>query len=311
MTYAGGDGNDVELVVAATPSAAVSQGSDTSVIGENVALSATLTSELGTPAGTVTFLDNGVAIGTAPLANGIATFNTSTLPIGSHTITASYAGGGPFFGSASGPITHSVGKDDTTTTIAVLHTPAVFGAAEFRIVCTPRLPAAVAVTGTFTIRDGARVVASGGIDGGTGHVVLPLLPVGTHALIASYSGAPSFAGSDSAPLLVEVGEAPTQVVATSDGDESTTDGSVTLSILVTPLTSAPSIMTGTVTISEGGSVVSQQETTGSLTVTLKLAGGHHQLSISYSGDANFLPSSQELEVDSKAPVPARRRAARH
>ena len=34
ITYTGGDGNDVELTVAVTPSVAVSQGADTSVIGE-------------------------------------------------------------------------------------------------------------------------------------------------------------------------------------------------------------------------------------------------------------------------------------
>lgn len=311
LTYAGGDGNDVELISAATPSAAVSQGADTSIIGEPVALSATVTSGLGTPTGTVTFLDNGAAIGTSPLSNGTATFNASTLSVGSHTITALYSGGGAFFGVASGPVMHSVVKGDTTTTIAAVHTPSQFGAAEFRISSTPRAPAAGAVAGPFTLREGAKVIGSGSIDDGSGHILLPALPVGTHTLIASYGGSASFAGSDSAAFVVEVAAAPTQVTATSDENESTTDGSVTVKILVTPLTSAPSILTGTVTISENGAVVSQQQTTGALDVTLKLAGGHHTLSISYSGDANFLPSSQDLGVDSKAEPPVRRRAVRH
>ena len=42
--------------------------------------------------GVVTFLDNGVAIGSSALVNGKATLNTSTLSLGSHHITASYSG---------------------------------------------------------------------------------------------------------------------------------------------------------------------------------------------------------------------------
>ena len=46
----------------------------------------------GTPTGTVSFSENGVTIGTAPLVNGVATFTTSALAGGQHTITAEYSG---------------------------------------------------------------------------------------------------------------------------------------------------------------------------------------------------------------------------
>jgi uncharacterized repeat protein (TIGR03803 family) len=64
--------------------------------GEHVTLSATLSAVGGlggTATGTVTFYDDGKAIGAAqPLAGGLATVDDTTLPIGSDRITATYSG---------------------------------------------------------------------------------------------------------------------------------------------------------------------------------------------------------------------------
>ena len=49
--------------------------------------------------GTVTFFDNGVAIGTCGVSNGQATLSTTTLPVGTNPISASYGGDGDFVGS--------------------------------------------------------------------------------------------------------------------------------------------------------------------------------------------------------------------
>jgi hypothetical protein len=52
----------------------------------------------GTPSGSVTFLDGGVAIGGGTLSSGVATLTTSALAPGNHTITTSYSGDGNFNG---------------------------------------------------------------------------------------------------------------------------------------------------------------------------------------------------------------------
>ena len=44
------------------------------------------------PTGTVTFLDGGNAVGSAPLDNGTATVEVTTLGVGDHQLTASYGG---------------------------------------------------------------------------------------------------------------------------------------------------------------------------------------------------------------------------
>jgi len=45
-----------------------------------------------TPTGTVTFLDGSTPLGSAPLVNGTASFTTSALAPGNHTITENYSG---------------------------------------------------------------------------------------------------------------------------------------------------------------------------------------------------------------------------
>ncbi|HLU08507.1 MAG TPA: Ig-like domain repeat protein, partial [Oceanobacillus sp.] len=62
--------------------------------GEAVTFTATVTSASGTPTGTVTFSIDGVSQAPVSLASGQASFTTSSLSVGAHTITASYSGEG-------------------------------------------------------------------------------------------------------------------------------------------------------------------------------------------------------------------------
>ncbi|MDI9848098.1 Ig-like domain-containing protein, partial [Rhodoblastus sp. 17X3] len=104
------------------PSVSVTSSADPSVIGQSVTFTAHVAAvapAVGTPTGTVTFLDGGTTIGTGSLAGGVATFTTSTLSGGNHTITASY-GGDSNFSSATGSLASNpqvVNKGATTTTL--------------------------------------------------------------------------------------------------------------------------------------------------------------------------------------------------
>ena len=63
-----------------------------SVYGDNVAWTFTLTGSGIIPTGTVTIKDGANTLTTVPLNAGIATYNTSALVAGSHTLTAVYNG---------------------------------------------------------------------------------------------------------------------------------------------------------------------------------------------------------------------------
>jgi hypothetical protein len=73
-----------------------------SVFGQSVTLTATVTGGSGAPTGAVDFLDGVSTLASAvPLnGSGIATFMTSTLSVGTHTLTAQYLGSGTYIASA-------------------------------------------------------------------------------------------------------------------------------------------------------------------------------------------------------------------
>jgi hypothetical protein len=74
-----------------------------------VALTATVASAGGTPTGTVTFREGDAVLGTAALnANGVATL-TTLLPLGHHTLTATYDGNVLFGPSVAPPLSQTVG----------------------------------------------------------------------------------------------------------------------------------------------------------------------------------------------------------
>jgi hypothetical protein len=83
-----------------------------SIVGQSVTFTATVAATTGSapPGGTVTFLD-----GTATLASGVAldgtgsaSFATTALAAGTHTITVSYTGNANFTGSTSAPLSQQV-----------------------------------------------------------------------------------------------------------------------------------------------------------------------------------------------------------
>ena len=89
--------NDVKQLVISKGSTTTSLSSspNPSVAGQPVTFTAVVSSTAPgfTPTGTVTFLEGGNSIGSAPLgSNGQASFTIATLAVGNHTITASYSG---------------------------------------------------------------------------------------------------------------------------------------------------------------------------------------------------------------------------
>src|SRR5581483_3800395 len=82
-------------VAQGTTTTTLTSSQNPSTPGQSVTFTATVkvATGTGTPTGTVTFKDNGTAIGRGNLTpGGTSTFTTSTLAAGSHSITAVYSG---------------------------------------------------------------------------------------------------------------------------------------------------------------------------------------------------------------------------
>jgi subtilase family serine protease len=74
----------------------------------------------GTPTGSVSFLDGGILLGTGTLSGGIATFTTTMLASGNHTITVSYAGDANFKTSTSSALTQTIKSGETPSASLLL-----------------------------------------------------------------------------------------------------------------------------------------------------------------------------------------------
>ena len=93
---------------------------------EQVTMTATVTAAgaaSGIPTGSVEFFDGADSLGTGTLSGGVATFSTTTLALGTHSITAVYSGDTNFIASTAPAV------DQTVTPMATSFTITVNGAA--------------------------------------------------------------------------------------------------------------------------------------------------------------------------------------
>jgi Subtilase family/Bacterial Ig-like domain (group 3)/Autotransporter beta-domain/IPT/TIG domain len=90
-----------------TTAAALSSSKNPSSFGQSVIFTAKVTGF--SPTGAVTFFDSGIQIGTGTLAAGTAALTTSSLAVGSHSITAKYGGDSNNVASTSAALTQQVG----------------------------------------------------------------------------------------------------------------------------------------------------------------------------------------------------------
>ena len=81
-----------QVIVETTSAATITSSQNPSTHGQPVTLTATITSPTVIPTGPVTFSAGKMVLGTAQLGGGKAKFTTSTLGVGSTTITAAYYG---------------------------------------------------------------------------------------------------------------------------------------------------------------------------------------------------------------------------
>jgi Bacterial Ig-like domain (group 3)/FG-GAP repeat len=104
-----------------TPTTTALSASATSIsVGQNVTFTATVSAS-STPDGSVTFYDGTTALGTGTLnSSGVATYSTTSLAAGSHSITAAYGGNSTFAASTSAATTVTVAATPVVATTTVL-----------------------------------------------------------------------------------------------------------------------------------------------------------------------------------------------
>ena len=263
-------------------------------IGAQVLFTATAGSNGGTPTGSITFADGGVMLGSAALnASGIASFSTSALAIGSHAITAAYAGDSYDGVASSAPLSEVVQAATIGIALATSKSPAIFAE-------TVTLTAVVTGTGSSPVGsvaffDGATHLGDVKIDA-SGHAVYTTssLTIGDHALSAMYSGDVNHSAVTSSPVDEQVLQA-TALLLQASTNHTIAGLPVTLHGVVSGTSNQPGAPqpTGTIAISDGTATLSTltPDASGNVSYTAMLAVGQHTLGAAYAGDRNDAPSS--------------------
>src|SRR5574338_1008562 len=271
-------------------STVVSSNINPSVVGQTVTFTATVTGSGGTPTGTVTFRDGLNNIATGTLSSGTVTFITSSLSVGTHSITAVYSGDSNFDPSTSPAITQTVNKGGTTTTVSSNANPSDSGqSVTFTATVSPLSPASGTRTGTVTFFDGVTILGTGTLSANTATLSTSTLGAGTHSITATYSGDSNFNSSASSAITQTVNSPAPGVSSTaisSSLNPSVFGQSITFTATVSGSGGTP---TGTVTFRDGVTILGTDTlSSGIATFAISSLGvGTHSITASYGGDANF------------------------
>ncbi|MDF3294442.1 Ig-like domain-containing protein, partial [Streptomyces sp. RB6PN23] len=253
----------------------------------------------GTPTGTVSFFDGATLLGTGTLSGGVATFSTTTLATGSHSLTAVYNGDTNFSGSTSPVDTQTVGKASTTTTANSSPNPSVFGQpVTLTATVAAVAPGAGTPTGTVTFFIGGIPQAPVTLSGGVATLIVSTLPVGTRTIRATYNGDSNFTGSTSTTSNQMVTKANSNTALTSAPDPSVFGQSKTLTATVTAAAPGAGTPTGTVSFFDGATLLGTSTLSGGMATfsTTTLAIGTHSLTAVYNGSGNFNTSTSPVDT---------------
>ncbi len=200
----------VNATTAAPTTTALMSSLNPSTVGATVTFTATVTSgAMPVTAGAVQFADGAAALGGAVPVDGAgqATLTTSAFAVGTHSISAVYAGA-PSFQTSTGSLTQVVDKMVTVTVLTSSLNPSTVGAV---------------VTFTATVTSGGAPVTGGSVDfsdgatplggavpldaAGQATMTTSVLTAGSHTLQVAYGGTASSAASG-ATLTQVVGVVP-------------------------------------------------------------------------------------------------------
>ncbi|HVT98174.1 MAG TPA: Ig-like domain-containing protein, partial [Acidobacteriaceae bacterium] len=294
----GGDANDFtstsaalsETVNIATSTTTLAASANPSIAGKALTLTGTVRTNGGTAAGTVNFYNGAALLGSGTLNGaGVATFTTSTLAVGSYSITANYAGDANDTGSSSAVLALSV-IQATTSVRLVASSASVQVTAPVTFTATVTGNGGVP-TGSVTFMDGANTLGSVAVNaGGVAAYTTSSLGVGTHTITAVYGGDTKDGGSTSSGVTETVTAYATQTSLVASATSINTDQELTL--LTTTTSSSGGAVTGTITYMNGTTTLGTATVgaNGAATFTLNPPAASYSITAHYSGDALNAPS---------------------
>jgi len=288
-----GSTQTLSFAITSTTSTSLHASANPTDFGQSVTFTATVKSTAtGTPTGNVTFKNGATVLGTVALSGGVATFATSTLAAGTHSITGDFLGSTYFLASNSSALSHVV-KNDSTTTVASSANPSEYGHT-VTFTATVGHTASPTPTGTVTFKNGSATLGTGTLSGGKATLATSALTLGTHSITAVYNGDSNYGASTSAALSQVVDKSTTSTTVKSSLNPSTSGATVTFTATVK--SSGTTTPTGSVKFLDGTKTLGSHALSGGVATlsTSTLADGTHSITAEYVGNADFDTSTSPV-----------------
>jgi hypothetical protein len=277
-----------------------------SVFGQAISFTADVSSDSGTPEGTVQILSGSSVAGTGTLVNGSAVISVSTLQAGADSVTASYLGTSDFAPSKSAPHPQNVMKASTTTSLTTSLNPAATSQpVTLRAIVKGAYDGAT--TGNIAFMAGSESLGSGPVTGNVATLTTSFASSGTYSITALYRGDSNNTGSTSGALSEKI-IASTTTRVTSSLNPSMVGQTLTFSATVNSSGGAPPNGEN-ITFYNGMSVMGTAPlSAGTATLTTSaLPAGVFTITARYPGDSNFAASTsvglrQTVNSTTKSPT---------
>ncbi|HEY3972358.1 MAG TPA: Ig-like domain repeat protein [Candidatus Sulfotelmatobacter sp.] len=261
-----------------------------STYGQSVIFTATVTSTSGTPTGTVIFYNGTANIGSGTLANGKASIAVSSLPAGSHSITAAYQGSSTFAPSTSSPVAQTVARAATSTTLASSLNPAANGQS-ITFTATVTSQYGGFATGSVTFYNGSQSLGAGSLSNNRATLTTSFATAGAYTITAKYTGDTNNTGSASSALIQTIITSTTTTLSSSP-NPSLAGQTVTFTATVSSSTGPPP-NGESITFYNGSAILGVGSLAGGVAnfATSSLAAGIYFVTATYPGDSTFAGST--------------------
>jgi large repetitive protein len=271
--------------------------------GQSITFTATVTTgaSAGNLTGKVTFYDGATVLAAdvalaAPGTTATATFSTSVLTVGKHSITASFNGDTGHSASTSTPALTQDVLEATSTSLTSSANPSALGQSiTFTATVVASAGGGVTPSGSITFFDGSTILGNVALNGSAkASFSTAALTAGAHAITASYGGdsSSSVLASTSAALAQSVQTATAIAVASS---QNPSDFGVAVVFTATVAISGSAVATGTVDFYDaatkiGTAALAGAPATASFSTSL-LNVATHAITAKYGGDSSNAAST--------------------
>jgi hypothetical protein len=202
--YKGATGSVSLVVNKALPGVSLASSANPALLKNPTTLTATVSSTVSMPSGTVTFLDGTTPLGSGPLVNGVASLTVSSLATGPHTIVATYSGDSNFLAASSNSLAQHIDDFTIAPGSSTSHTILPGDQASYQFTLTPvgdaTFPSDISLTMDGQPTNATITFNPTGINAGTGTAQFSVT-VATPSLTGAAHPAPSF-GKGAGPLAL-------------------------------------------------------------------------------------------------------------